>query len=204
MARVLDRDAKRLRLVEAAVARFADAGYDATSMSEVAEAAGVSKGSLYDYFHDKEDLFYAVFEWFQQQLLQSTLAALVPQRSRLDQVVDTVEAAVAGLVGRVSLYPVSLEVWAAAARSGTRQRFAEAMKRLYALYRGELVRLLRAAQESGEVKREADVESLAATLVGAIDGLMLQYWLDQDMDVRGIARTFMAALFDGIAARGAR
>jgi AcrR family transcriptional regulator len=50
MARVVDRDAKRLQLVAAAAACFANSGYDGTSMNDVAVAAGVSKGTLYDYF----------------------------------------------------------------------------------------------------------------------------------------------------------
>jgi len=203
MARVVDRDAKRLQLVEAAAACFANSGYDATSMNDVAAAAGVSKGTLYDYFDGKEDLFYAVFEWLQQQLMQTALSGLAAEDSRTEQVVSAVEAAVAGWVRHVSLYPVSLEVWAAAARTGTRQRFAHAMQTLYTTYRSELVRLLRAAQEGGEVKTGVDIEGIAATLVGAIDGLLLQFWLDQSFDIQRIVRTFMSALFEGIAtARG--
>ena len=68
MARPVDRDAKRAKILEAATARFAEVGYEAASMDGLAAAAGVSKGSLYDYFQNKEDLFYAAFEWFEQQV----------------------------------------------------------------------------------------------------------------------------------------
>jgi AcrR family transcriptional regulator len=39
---------------------FLAQGYDAASMGEIARAAGVSKGTLYVYFKDKEDLFEAI------------------------------------------------------------------------------------------------------------------------------------------------
>ena len=47
-------------ITEAAFAAFAEKGYTATKVEEVARRAGVSKGLLYVYFKTKEDLFKAV------------------------------------------------------------------------------------------------------------------------------------------------
>ena len=47
-------------ITEAAFAAFAEKGYAATRVAEVAERAGVSKGLMYLYFRTKEDLFKAV------------------------------------------------------------------------------------------------------------------------------------------------
>src|SRR5210317_1720948 len=47
-------------ITEAAFAAFAEKGYAATKVEEVARRAGVSKGLLYLYFDTKEDLFKAV------------------------------------------------------------------------------------------------------------------------------------------------
>ena len=47
-------------IVAAALASFADRGYAATKLEDVAAAAGVSKGTIYLYFPTKEDLFRAV------------------------------------------------------------------------------------------------------------------------------------------------
>lgn len=198
MARIVDIEAKRLLILEAAAACFAQSGYDDTSMNDVAAAAKVSKGSLYDYFKNKEDLFYAVFAWLQQQLMQSLLAETGTASSAQDRIVRTVDAAVAGLIQHISLYPVSLEVWAAAARTGTRERFAQAMRQSYTDYRREVIELIRSAQSTGELKADVDAEGLAAVLVGAVDGLLLQYWLDPSFDPRRVVRGFFSALFSGI------
>ncbi len=198
MARIVDRQAKRLRFVEAAAACFAKTGYDATAMSDVAAAAKLSKGSLYDYFDSKEDLFYAVFDWFQQQLMQASLAQMTPGRSAREQIVRAADAVVVGLVQQISLYPVSLEVWAAAARSGTRERFAQAMRQIYRDYRLQFAGLIGAAQAAGEIKASVDAEGLAAVLTGAVDGLLLQYWLDPSFDPRQRLQNFLSALFSGI------
>ena len=51
-------------ITQAALAAFAENGYAATKVDEVAKRAGVSKGLLYVYFKTKEDLFKAVIRSF--------------------------------------------------------------------------------------------------------------------------------------------
>ncbi|MEJ2624587.1 MAG: TetR family transcriptional regulator C-terminal domain-containing protein [Pseudolabrys sp.] len=130
--------------------------------------------------------------------MQSLLAEMGTSASAQERIVRSVDAAVAGLVQHISLYPVSLEVWAAAARTQTRDRFAHAMQQTYTDYRREIVELVRSAQSAGELKANVDAESLAMVLVGAVDGLMLQYWLDPSIDPHRVVRNFFTALFEGI------
>ncbi len=51
---------KRCQIIEGARKVFLAQGFDATSMNEVARVAGVSKGTLYVYFQNKEQLFQAM------------------------------------------------------------------------------------------------------------------------------------------------
>jgi AcrR family transcriptional regulator len=58
---VADEDgAKRRQIIEGARRVFLAQGFDAASMGEIARAAGVSKGTLYVYFENKERLFDAI------------------------------------------------------------------------------------------------------------------------------------------------
>lgn len=50
-------NAKRRQIVEGARDVFLTRGFDAASMMDIAKAAGVSKGTLYVYFKDKDELF---------------------------------------------------------------------------------------------------------------------------------------------------
>jgi AcrR family transcriptional regulator len=52
--------AKRRQIVQGARAIFLAQGFDAASMSDIARSAGVSKGTLYVYFTNKEQLFEAI------------------------------------------------------------------------------------------------------------------------------------------------
>jgi AcrR family transcriptional regulator len=52
-----DDSAKRRQIIEGARSVFLAQGFDAASMNDIARAAGVSKGTLYVYFANKEELF---------------------------------------------------------------------------------------------------------------------------------------------------
>jgi AcrR family transcriptional regulator len=57
-----DESSKRRQILDGARRLFLDLGFDAASMGEIARAAGVSKGTLYVYFADKNQLFEAIVE----------------------------------------------------------------------------------------------------------------------------------------------
>ena len=65
---------RRLQIVEAAAQIFAQQGYDGAAVADIAIQANIGKGTVYEYFISKEDLFFAVFEWF---MLQTGTAAKV-------------------------------------------------------------------------------------------------------------------------------
>src|ERR1700684_4437387 len=54
--------AKRRQIVEGARSIFLAQGFDAASMNDIARASGVSKGTLYVYFENKEQLFAAIVQ----------------------------------------------------------------------------------------------------------------------------------------------
>jgi AcrR family transcriptional regulator len=57
-----DDSVKRRQIVEGARSVFLAKGFDAASMMDIAKAAGVSKGTLYVYFKDKDELFAAIVQ----------------------------------------------------------------------------------------------------------------------------------------------
>ena len=68
--------ATRAALVTAARPLFADKGYAAVGTDEVARAAGVTRGALYHQFAGKEDLFAAVFEQVESELVDGLGAGI--------------------------------------------------------------------------------------------------------------------------------
>lgn len=65
----------RRALLDVARGLFAEHGYANTATEEVVRRAGVTRGALYYHFRDKQDLFRAVVEDLQQELMQRVQAA---------------------------------------------------------------------------------------------------------------------------------
>jgi AcrR family transcriptional regulator len=63
---------KRRQIIDGARKVFMDLGFDGASMGEIARSAGVSKGTLYVYFADKNRLFEAIVE--EESIEQGKLA----------------------------------------------------------------------------------------------------------------------------------
>src|SRR5213592_1512790 len=58
-------------IAESAGRLFAERGFDAVTVAEVARAADVSEGTVFNYFPTKEDLFYGGMEIFEAELVEA-------------------------------------------------------------------------------------------------------------------------------------
>ena len=79
---------KREQILDGAFRIFLRDGFDAASMNDITREAGVSKGTLYVYFKNKEDLFGAIIERQKLRIfgrLQEILAKNLPVAETLDE-----------------------------------------------------------------------------------------------------------------------
>jgi AcrR family transcriptional regulator len=88
--RRLDVDVRRAQLLETGARLFTESGYDGVSMSEVATAAGISKGLLYHYFPGKREFFAATLEAAAAELRAATQTD--PDKPPLEQLAAAVDA----------------------------------------------------------------------------------------------------------------
>ena len=76
LSRAERREQTRQQLLTAAEACFVSRGFHASSVDEVAERAGYTKGAVYSNFAAKEDLFFAVYERRVEQALTEVVPGL--------------------------------------------------------------------------------------------------------------------------------
>lgn len=88
----LTRAARRTQLLAAALEVFVSSGYHAAGMDEIAERAGVSKPVLYQHFPGKMELYLALLDDANEQLLASVLGALETAASNEERVSATIDA----------------------------------------------------------------------------------------------------------------
>jgi AcrR family transcriptional regulator len=81
-----ERERRRLEIIEAAEALYAEHGWDAVTMDQVARRARLSRALLYVYFRDKEDLLFAITERALDELRRRFEAAAASHPLGIDQV----------------------------------------------------------------------------------------------------------------------
>lgn len=87
--RTLEGEATRRRLYETAVALIGEQGYEATTLRDVAERAGVSAGLLYRYFPGKRSIVLALYDQLSDAYArQATKVAAGPWRDRFLSALD--------------------------------------------------------------------------------------------------------------------
>src|ERR671922_416395 len=69
-SRAQQSEATRRKLLRAGRDLFARRGYNDVSTEEIVRRAGVTRGALYHHFRDKRDLFQAVVEQIEQEVMQ--------------------------------------------------------------------------------------------------------------------------------------
>jgi AcrR family transcriptional regulator len=86
------REATRGAILTAAGSLFADAGFTATSVDDIARTAGVAKGAVYHHFPSKEAVFEAVFEAASHSLIGPVIQAAMAAPDELDSIAVGSEA----------------------------------------------------------------------------------------------------------------
>jgi AcrR family transcriptional regulator len=202
MIQLSRKEEKRALIIEAAAKVFARRGFASTLMAEIAIEAGIGKGTLYEYFDSKENLFFAVFEWFIQATeaeAKVSISALGGSASeRLDALSDSLMSSWAQME---DMYSLVMEFWSASASSQMRERFKQAFKNGYSDFRQIVSTLIRDGIERGEFQPQVDIDSVAAALVGTWDALLLQAWFDDDFNPLTAARGFMTVVINGLTAK---
>lgn len=135
------REMYRTLILEAAEKIFAESGFDAAKMQDVASAAGISLGTLYGIFEGKLELFTAIHEERGRELLERASSVTIPLDDPLEAMLMGVRTYIEFLVARPNYLRIHLfegDAWAFGGRLRTeeqRRQFALGLQLIADLYR---------------------------------------------------------------------
>ncbi|ALC23708.1 AcrR family transcriptional regulator [Streptomyces pristinaespiralis] len=161
------RRATRAKLYEAAVTLIAEQGFSATTVDEIAERAGVAKGTVYYNFKSKTELFEELLRFGVGLLTASLQEAADRTAERGGTKVEALDAMIrAGLVF-IDRYPAFTQLYVAELwRTNRAWQSTLLVVRQQAVAVVETV--LREGVEAGELSEEVDIPLTAAALVGMV------------------------------------
>jgi AcrR family transcriptional regulator len=189
-------DATRATLIAVARGLFGERGYAAVGTEEIVRAAGVTRGALYHHFTDKRDLFQAVYEVVERQLVERIATSVVASASDPFQALHAgaqafLDACEDPAVGRIALLDAPSVL-------GWEQWRAIGLQYGFGLVQGTV----QGAMDAGLIEPQP-VGPLAHLLLGAIDeGAMLVARAQDRGETRERVGEAVTRLLDALRPRG--
>ncbi len=165
---------KRQAILDAAEKTFGANGYAAATMEQIAADAGISKGSIYNYFRSKQDLFMELFAQSvatDEAQVDTLLNQPIPASRKIEALLDIWFKSFEHYERIGALF---LEYWATAAREDREGRLAASFQEMYARWRERIAAIITQGIDSGQFRRELDTQWVVTGIMAMLDGLTIQ------------------------------
>ncbi len=205
MPKIVDKEQKKSEIARASIALFARNGFENTTIQEIADSAGIGKGTVYQYFDSKEEIILkAAMEIIAE--ISQMLAAFDPEQMDPGQWLSWLVDSTASMVDATEdFFTVYMEIWLMYLRSSRYSVSMMMLKEALAQYRMAILRMARVGMERGLFRQDLDPDSFAKGFVATLDGIAFHYLLDKgSFDVRKVSQDFREYLFRGILASDKR
>jgi AcrR family transcriptional regulator len=192
-------DARRAEIVDVAAHLFAQRGYHATSIGDLAEATGLQRGGLYHYIGSKENVLFDIHERFIEPLLEAA-REIEARELPPDQ---TIRELAAALVHDIADYrdqvTVALHEWRTIVASEDRERVAKVRRA-----RREFEEVVARAMQRGQAEGMFAFERTRLAVLGFLGMINYAYqWYrpDAPYEPDELAAAFSDFFIDGIRVR---
>ncbi|MCK4766402.1 MAG: TetR/AcrR family transcriptional regulator [Candidatus Aminicenantes bacterium] len=206
-AKVVDKKEKKDGIVTAAISEFAKKGFAKTTINDIAAAAGIGKGTVYEYFENKEAIINYSFGYFMRSLeldMEEILISKVPAREKLRQIFDLFSDM--NNWSSVEFIELWFDFWSEGIRSkSSKGVLLKDMNLFYRSYRELFAAIIVEGMNNGSFRKNINPENAAAMIIGALDGIMVQWVLDKEnFDFSGVVQTIKFTVLRGLSAAPAQ
>jgi TetR/AcrR family fatty acid metabolism transcriptional regulator len=178
--KIVDKERKRTEIVLAAMKVFAQKGLKKSRMIDIAQEAGIGKGTVYDYFRSREEILVEAFNLVTGDLDKK----IRPVLSESIRAADKIRWILRTSYDSLSQFPddimeIFVDFWSEGVRRRDSRGHPEIdLAEIYSGFRRNLCRVLDEGIENGEF-RPMDTNAVSSILIAVIDGLLLQSIVDR-------------------------
>jgi len=168
---------KRVRITDAAVSVFAQKGYHAARVSDVAKEAGVADGTIYLYFRNKEDLLLSIFE----EKMSMLIDLLHVELDGVDCPIEKIRIFARQHFKQLRTYPLIAQVFQVELRQ-SHKFFSDYRPEKLLVYLNVFGDAVAEAQSQGKIRTEIDPYIAKWSFFGAIDELSIRWVLSKNRE----------------------
>jgi AcrR family transcriptional regulator len=196
MPKIVDKKKKSEAISDAALKVFRKHGYDKTRMVDIAQMAGMGKGTLYEYFKDKADILRFAFDQYFSVFSEGVLKAMKEKTKPSEKILSLIDFALQHAAEWEDHCAVYVDYFGAA-RTEQGKRFS--LSGIYAEMKDILENLIKEAQLAGEIDEQFDPGAVAELLLSIYDGIILhKIFAGQRIKMDLIRKTTMALVIQGL------
>lgn len=162
-------DEKRKKILDAAIEEFAEHGFDSANINTIAQNSGISVGSMYKYFNNKEDLYLSIIH-LGVETLKAVLNEIMQNdedlENRIEKIIRAIQSYSRSNVHLTKLY----NEMTTESRSNLVWKIVSDMENATA---GLYASFIREAQKAGKIRADINVNTFAFYLDNLF--IMLQF-----------------------------
>jgi AcrR family transcriptional regulator len=177
--KIVNKEVKKQEILKAAMRVFAHNGVVKTKMTDIAEAAGIGKGTIYEYFRSKEDIFTEAYNLVFLGIEVKIGEVLESDIGSEEKLKMLMKVSAEGFLGNGGEFAgIMMEFWSEGIRNKDEKMIEIInMQKMYSEYRGMIAQILEEGMSRG-IFRKIDTFMTASVLIGAMDGILLQWIMD--------------------------
>jgi AcrR family transcriptional regulator len=187
------------KILDSAEHLFAMKGYNGTSMNDIVNDSGLSKGAIYGHFVGKERLFLSIWERQTMIGIEQMRQMFSPVDSSVDKLLKVTEVTLAGSCDCPrEIGKMLLEFMVSASRM---EMLEPDLRKRYETIHVFIVELIEEGIKKGEFRADIDSENLTSILFATLRGLSLHYaTLGIKFDTKRLQESLKNMLLRGILA----
>ena len=196
MSKVAEKRAAKVETIhDVAAALFAEHGFTATRMKDIADAAGMSKASLYHYFESKEVLL--------TSLVQSRVGVAVDElRSIVDRPKSAIERLEMAVQSHLAVFQTHSDIYTiydSERFHSINRDTAERVDSLGREYERLWGRIIEDGIEEGAFRADLNVAVAVKAMLGACNSTLRWYRPSGGLEIGEVADSFVEMFLGGIA-----
>ena len=188
------------RILIQAMRIFLEKGYHGTSIDDITQAAGLTKGALYWHFKSKEDLLKNIVEEFEKRFLDGLIQAVQDVRGDTHDKFEKFfryNAAFSYYNRELCVSFTTLAAELVGAHHGTEREF----RRIYKKYQKFLSSLILQGKKEKVFKKEIDPDLAALIIIAFHDGILIRWFMNRnEIDGETYVNTFKKIMLNGMMA----
>jgi AcrR family transcriptional regulator len=199
--KIVDKEQRKLEIALIALELFAEKGFESASISQIAEAAGIGKGTVYEYFESKEELIHASLLAWVDRMSREAEEGIVNVEEPVDRLKAFVRSITDNFVSDERTIKLVIAMFQSLLVSGKELLHHDLIREAFGDFRKVIIDTLLDGVSKGVFRPEIarDAEKIAINLAAYLDGIALHHFISRDFfDLEEQVDSYLEELIDSL------